>query len=167
MISFVFWLKIHWSLFLIVWLTITHHCSGNGFVPHRRQAIISGSAGPIHWRISVALEAEELTGEKDLHTADHGNYSMFLFIFIPFLLISCLSICCICVPYVLLYEWWDDYLIDKNWSNFLCFQLHLPSYNSWADELFDKKHFDWLCPFNKYLTKVLELTFGRIYVYNF
>ena len=61
-------------------------------MPHRRKAIIWGSAASIHWRIYAALEGEKLTGEKDLHTADHHRRKseiipcsdLFLFLFCEF-----------------------------------------------------------------------------------
>ena len=46
--NFVFWVKFHWSLFLVVQLTIIQHGLDNGLAPNRRQSIIWTSADPIH-----------------------------------------------------------------------------------------------------------------------
>ena len=48
--SVVFWLKLHWSLFLMVKLTINQHWP---------QVIIWTNADPIHWRIYAALGGDE------------------------------------------------------------------------------------------------------------
>ena len=56
--SFKFWLKIHWSLFLKVQLTITNIGLDNGLGPNRRQAIIWTNADQINWRTYAALGGE-------------------------------------------------------------------------------------------------------------
>ena len=56
--NFVFWFKFHWSLFLMVKLTIG---LDNGMAPNRRQAIIWTNADPVHSRICAALGPDELT----------------------------------------------------------------------------------------------------------
>ena len=55
--SFVFWLIIHWHLFLRVQWTITQHWF---MAPNRRQAIIWTNADPIHRRIYASLGADAL-----------------------------------------------------------------------------------------------------------
>ena len=58
--NFIFWLKIHWILFLgfnkqnfIIGPDI-------GLAPNRRQAIILNNANLIHWRIYAELEGDRL-----------------------------------------------------------------------------------------------------------
>ena len=53
--SLAFWLKFHWSLFLMVQLTIPSTDLDNGVAPQRRQAIIWTNTDLIHWRIYAAL----------------------------------------------------------------------------------------------------------------
>ena len=55
--SVVFWLKIHWSLFLGFQSRVG---LDNGLAPNRQQAIIWTIAEPIYWHIYVALGGEEL-----------------------------------------------------------------------------------------------------------
>ena len=76
--SVVFRFKFHWSLFLTVLFTITQHLLDNGLAPNGQQAIIWTNADPIHWRIYVALEGDELTHcclllPNDIR--DHGQHS--------------------------------------------------------------------------------------------
>ena len=49
--SCVFWLKLHWSLFVRVQLTINNIGLDDGLAPNRRQAIIWTNAASIYWRI--------------------------------------------------------------------------------------------------------------------
>ena len=58
---YILWFKIHWNLFLIFQLTITHHCFRcNGLAPNRRQVIHY----PIHGRIYASLDQYELSNQN-------------------------------------------------------------------------------------------------------
>ena len=54
-------LQFHWNLFPTVQLTINQHCSVEGLVLNRRQAITWTNGDPVHWCIYAALRGDELT----------------------------------------------------------------------------------------------------------
>ena len=74
--TFISWLKLHWSLFLRVQLTINQHHLDNGLAQYRWQAIIWTNADPIPWRIYAALGRDELSYHLQSHhhsAPEHGE----------------------------------------------------------------------------------------------